>query len=67
MTNSQPRQGTQVYTSTYENDAASVQGGRQLTGSPSRPLLMFPLTEVIAEITLSILEGTDHGTPALPV
>jgi hypothetical protein len=67
MTNSQPRQGTQVHTSTYENDAASVQGGRRLTGSPSRPLLMFSLADVIAEAALSILEGTDHGTPALPV
>jgi len=67
MTNNQPRQGTQIHASTYENQAASVRGGRRLTGSPSRPLLVISLAEVISEISLSILEGTDHGTPALPV
>lgn len=38
---------------------------RELAGLTNGNVIRFSFAEMLAEITLSILEGTDHGTTAV--
>lgn len=62
MTNSKRPSGAQL--SEFEAETLRVLAEAETVeqGQPIR----FSFRDMIAEITLSILEGTDHGTPALP-